>query len=708
MDPLAYMQNRELSWLKFNQRVLEESCCPSTPLLDRLKFLSIFTTNLDEFFMVRVGSLMDSLMFAPEYVDNKTGMDAAQQLEQIYAAVAPLYQERTLALRQLGEELAQKGVVRVPCSALTKSEAKAVDKYFTRTVLPVLSPQIIDPRHPFPHLSNKQLNIVVHLEGKGKHLFGVLPVPASLGRLFFPTPGEGRFVVIEEMILYYADLVFDMYNVVEKTVICVTRNADLDMDSGLFDEDMDYRQHMKKLLKKRLRLAPVRMELYSPLARETVEFLCGRLNLEHRQVYVSDAPLDLTYSFELENHLPPELRRQLVQAPYVPQPSPLVVPGESMIRQISQRDILLSYPFESMKPFLTLIKEAAEDPTVLSIKITLYRISRQSGLAQSLIQAAENGKEVTVLMELRARFDEQNNIEWAQRLEEAGCRMLYGTDGFKVHSKICLITRSERGKIQYITQIGTGNYNEKTAKLYTDLCLITANQDIGQDAAEFFTNMSLSNLDGQYHHLLVAPVSFKSGILLGIDQEIQKAKAGGEGRIVMKCNSLTDRNIIERLSDASCAGVKVQLIVRGICCLRPGVEGATENITIRSIVGHFLEHTRIYCFGTGPSSRVYISSGDMMTRNTQRRVEIACPLYDPATKARVLAILDMELADNVKARRQQPDGTYLLPVPGPEEAAVDSQAMLMAQAMAEALTPPPPLPKPASPLKGFWHRLFGS
>lgn len=697
------MQNRELSWLKFNERVLEEANCEATPLLERFKFLSIFTSNLDEFFMVRVGSITDYLLAAPDSRDTKTGMTPAQQLAAIFAAVGPLYRLRDRSFEAVAKALSKKGIARCQVADLPEKEQRHLEKQFLKNTLPLLSPQIIDNRHPFPHIGNKQLNVAVTLRHKEKICFGIIPLPPMVERITFLEPAEDkalRFVLTEDLLCHFAHLVFDMYEVVERTVLCVTRNADIDTEAGLLDEDIDYRQHMKRVIRKRLRLAPVRLELQSQVGDRFVKYLCGKLHIGRDQVFLSRAPLDLSYCFALEGKLSPAQKLELLDPPFTPQRSALVDPGESMLRQALARDILLSYPFESMNPFLNLIKEASYHPSVLSIKITLYRIARQSKLAEYLIAAAENGKDVTVLMELRARFDEQNNIEWAQRLEEAGCHVIYGTDGYKVHSKICLITLRDRGRIRTITQIGTGNYNEKTARLYTDLSIITPDLSIGEDAVEFFKNMAMGNLFGHYNRLWVAPVSFKQSILARMDEEIANCRAGEPCGITIKCNSLTDTEIMAKLVEASQAGVKVQLIVRGICCLTPKVPGLTDNVSVVSIVGRFLEHSRIYCFGTGEFTRVYIGSGDMMTRNTEHRVEIACPIQDKELKARILQMVHVMLGDNVKGREQQADGTYLQRTP-PADWPVGSQELFMEEAVAAAAKPAPPVKKTA------WSRWKG-
>lgn len=660
-DPMTVcMQNRELSWLVFNERVLEEARWTNSPLLERWKFVSIFTTNLDEFYRVRVGSLIDYDLYDPQYFDNKTGMTASQQLEAIYARTRKLYAYRDKIVSELNAELKKLDIVHVGFKHLSEPARKYVDKYYKNNILPFLSPQIIDNRHLFPHIDNKQLNIAVTLQQKENKLFGIIPLTPSINRIVVLPEGQLHYITAEEIILGYCEQIFSIYTVTEKTIMCVTRNADIDTDVGLADEDFDYRQHMKKLIKKRARLAPVRLEVQSRISHDFVNYLCGKFNLPKEAIFTSKTSLDLSYIFSLDRKLPPHLRGELVIPDHVPQQPASLIEGESILEQVKQKDVLLSYPFESMKPFLHLIREAADSPDVVSIRITLYRIARQSKLAEYLIRAVENGKDVTVLTELRARFDEENNIEWAQRFEEAGCKVLYGPDGFKVHSKICLITLKDENGYRYITQVGTGNYNEKTAKLYTDLSFITSDEAIGKDADNFFKNMLVTNLRGSYERLWIAPYSLKSNIIASMDEEIEKARNGKPALIAMKFNSLTDRDIILKLIEASQAGVKVNLIIRGICCLRPGVPGFTENISIISIVGRFLEHSRIYCFGADENCKVYISSADMMTRNTERRVEIAAPITDPALRKRVISMMHDMLADNVKARRLMTDGHYVL------------------------------------------------
>ena len=659
-ETAAYMQNRELSWLKFNERVLLEANRNEMPLLERLKFISIFTSNLDEFFMIRVGSLADSVLLGSKLSDNKTGMSAKEQLQEIYRVITPLYVLAGHAFSSVMQGLSKHGVEFVKMRDLTGAEAKTMKNHFTHNVMPLLSPSIIDSKHPFPHIPNKQLHIAVTLEKKKGTTFGLIAVPAELERLI-PLDNKGcRFVLIEDLILHYTDIIFGTYRVIEGCILAVTRNADFGSDEEALDEDIDFRLHMKALIKKRQRLAPVRLELDDPISPEMLDFLCSRLLINQAQVYYSSAPLDLSFCFTLGRFLDKETTERLIWPVHTPvNPLP---PSErrNMMRLVTEKDMLFSFPYESITPFLSLIRHAAEDTTVLSIKITVYRLDAQSKLAESLILAAENGKEVIVLMELRARFDESNNIEWASRFEEAGCRVIYGLVGYKCHSKLCLITRKESGKIHYITQVGTGNYNEKTAKLYTDLSLISSNPELGRDAAAFFGNMLLGNLDGEYTHLWVAPNGFKSNVIKAIEGQRQKALNGLKGKIVIKCNSLTDKEIIEKLVDAGDCGVEILMNIRGICCLVPQLPSVTDNINVFSIVGKFLEHTRIFCFGDGPDTDIYISSADLMTRNTQRRVEIACPILDPDLKDRVLWMMDIMSKDDTNAWDLYSDGRYVL------------------------------------------------
>ena len=653
----GYTQNRELSWLQFNARVLAEAEDENVPLLERFKFLAIFTSNLDEFFMIRVGSLRDMAAVDKGHTDSKSGLTAKEQLHLIYKAVEPLYARRDAAFSDVDSKLSAIGLRRLTMDSLAPDEQKYIKRYFKDIIAPVLSPQIVDSHHPFPHLEGKVLHIAALLSHKKTERLGLLPVPASLPPVVFLPETPSRYILTEDILLAYADHVFEMYDVLEKTVLCVTRNADIQVDDETFGvEGGDFRKKMEKLLRQRRRMAVVRVEINRPISDHFKEHFRSRFVVSDAQIFLSrTAPLKLGYAFSLGEHLPEKKRAFLSDAPFTPQQPAMLSAGQSLLKAALQRDILLSYPYESMEPFLQMIREAANDPAVLAIRITIYRLASKAKLVEYLCAAAENGKDVTALIELRARFDEQNNIDWSERMEEAGCKIIYGFEDYKVHSKICLITRRERGAVRHITQVGTGNYNEKTAKQYTDVSLITADERIGQDAGAFFNNMALGNLSGRYSRLFVAPTSLKNNILALMDEQIVKGK---DGYILLKFNSLTDIDVIAKLQEASCAGVTVEMIVRGICCLLPGVPGHTENITVTSIVGRFLEHSRIYVFGRGDEEKMYISSADLMTRNTERRVEIACPIDDPAVRTRLHDILYAMQHDTVKARVLQPDGTY--------------------------------------------------
>ena len=653
----GYTQNRELSWLQFNARVLAEAEDENVPLLERFKFLAIFTSNLDEFFMIRVGSLCDMAAVDKEHTDSKSGLTAKEQLHLIYKAVEPLYARRDAAFSDVDSKLSAIGLRRLTMDSLAPDEQKYIKRYFKDIIAPVLSPQIVDSHHPFPHLEGKVLHIAALLSHKKTERLGLLPVPASLPPVVFLPETPSRYILTEDILLSYADHVFEMYDVLEKTVLCVTRNADIQVDDETFGvEGGDFRKKMEKLLRQRRRMAVVRVEINRPISDHFKEHFRNRFEVSDAQIFLSrTAPLKLGYAFSLGEHLPEKKRAFLSDAPFTPQQPAMLSAGQSLLKAALQRDILLSYPYESMEPFLQMIREAANDPAVLAIRITIYRLASKAKLVEYLCAAAENGKDVTALIELRARFDEQNNIDWSERMEEAGCKIIYGFEDYKVHSKICLITRRERGAVRHITQVGTGNYNEKTAKQYTDVSLITADERIGQDADAFFNNMALGNLSGRYSRLFVAPTSLKNNILALMDEQIAKGK---DGYILLKFNSLTDIDVIAKLREASCAGVTVEMIVRGICCLLPGVPDHTENITVTSIVGRFLEHSRIYVFGRGDEEKMYISSADLMTRNTERRVEIACPIDDPAVRTRLHDILYAMQHDTVKARVLQPDGTY--------------------------------------------------
>ena len=670
-----YTQNRELSWLKFNQRVLEEAKDSSVPLLERMKFVSIFTSNLDEFFMIRVGSLYDMSLTDNSTIDSRSGMNPKEQLDAIFAAVAPLYKERDKTYSEIKKLLNPYGVCGLSIKELEQQEKKYVKKYFKDQILPILSPQIVDANHPFPHLLNKELYVIASLKQNGTSMIGIVPVPQFVSDILYLPGHDIRYIRMEKVIMEYLDVVFNKYEVSNKNYICVTRNADVSPDDEALEINDDFRLLMQETLHKRRRMAVVRMETAEPLDKELEKYFCDKFKITPAQIYRTKMPMKLDYIFSIMDKVPASLKRSLIDEPFTPQPSRYLTDGK-VIPQVKKKDILLSYPYESMDPFLRMIKEAAYDPTVLTIRITIYRLAKKARLVEYLCAAAENGKEVTVLIELRARFDEQNNIDWSERLEEAGCRVIYGFEGYKVHSKICLITYRNRNNIEYITQVGTGNYNEKTATMYTDVSLITADKGIGEDAAVFFKNMSIGNLNGSYQHIIVSPTSLKPKVLSLMDEEIKK---GTNGRIIMKMNSVTDVDFIQKVSEASNAGVKVDLIVRGICCILPGVKGYTENLRVTSIVGRYLEHPRIFLFGTGADQKIYIGSADMMTRNTEKRVEVACPVYDETIRKQLTHMLKIMLTDNVKARELKSDGKYYMKEKGTSK--VNSQEYFMREAI---------------------------
>ena len=670
-----YTQNRELSWLKFNQRVLEEAKDSSVPLLERMKFVSIFTSNLDEFFMIRVGSLYDMSLTDNSTIDSRSGMNPKEQLDAIFAAVAPLYKERDKTYSEIKKLLNPYGVCGLSIKELEQQEKKYVKKYFKDQILPILSPQIVDANHPFPHLLNKELYVIASLKQNGTSMIGIVPVPQFVSDILYLPGHDIRYIRMEKVIMEYLDVVFDKYEVSNKNYICVTRNADVSPDDEALEINDDFRLLMQETLHKRRRMAVVRMETAEPLDKELEKYFCDKFKITPAQIYRTKMPMKLDYIFSIMDKVPASLKRSLIDEPFTPQPSRYLTDGK-VIPQVKKKDILLSYPYESMDPFLRMIKEAAYDPTVLTIRITIYRLAKKARLVEYLCAAAENGKEVTVLIELRARFDEQNNIDWSERLEEAGCCVIYGFEGYKVHSKICLITYRNRNNIEYITQVGTGNYNEKTATMYTDVSLITADKGIGEDAAVFFKNMSIGNLNGSYQHIIVSPTSLKPKVLSLMDEE---SKKGTNGRIIMKMNSVTDVDFIQKVSEASNAGVKVDLIVRGICCILPGVKGYTENLRVTSIVGRYLEHPRIFLFGTGADQKIYIGSADMMTRNTEKRVEVACPVYDETIRKQLTHMLKIMLADNVKARELKSDGKYYMKEKGTSK--VNSQEYFMREAI---------------------------
>lgn len=683
----SYTQNRELSWLRFDNRVLDEAFDESVPLFERLKFVSIFESNLDEFLMVRVGGLSDLAELKKQPVDNKSNMTASEQVEAVVAELPGLLDRWESIFKNIEGKLDTLGVHRARIDSLTPEERTFVTRYFQAYVSPVISPLVIDPRHPFPNLRNGALYLACGLDGvtDEESLLGLIEIPASMNRVVeIPSPtGTYSYILLEDVILACLDSCFGSYKPLDRALIRVTRNADIDPDGEGVEEEEDYRQHMKRILKKRLRLQPVVLAVSGSLEKATLKTIRKALELSRRSVFTCDIPLDLGYVFSIEGKIPEHLRNELLFTPFKPQPNPTIDMNRSIREQVLQHDKLLFYPYEAMNPFLDLVHEAAYDPECISLRITLYRVAKQSRLCESLIDAAENGKEVTVLMELRARFDEQNNIEWAERLEEAGCTVIYGSEGFKCHSKICQLTYREGMALTRLTLLGTGNFNEKTAKLYSDFMLMTAHPGIGEDANLFFRNLSLGNLRGDYRFLGVAPVGLKPLIMRGLDREIQRALAGEPARVFFKLNSLTDREVIDKIAEASCAGVRVDMIIRGISCLKPGVPGKTENVHVRSIVGRFLEHARVYAFGVD-SDMIYLSSADMMTRNTEHRVEIAFPVLDPTCRALVHEYMGMQLRDNVKARSLTSDGTWV-PVERKEgEKPFNSQEALLERAYRNA------------------------
>lgn len=654
--------NRELSWLKFNERVLEEAENIKVPLCERLSFAAIYQSNLDEFFMVRVGSLIDQELLGKGERENKTQMTAQEQIRAILPRVQELNARKDIVYTQIMHSLEKQRVRLVDFHKITQQESARLRAYFQAEIEPLLSPSVIGKRQTFPFLRNRELYAVAALENKsGKKRLGIIPcVNTGSGKIFsrlINVKGSDMYMLSEDLILHYMPRIFKGYQVKEKAIIRITRNADIDADA-LYDEDLDYRDFMEKLIKKRKKLAPLRLEIEGDLSGETVKTLCGNLDLNSCYVYYAKSPLDLSFAYEIQDLL--RKNTQLFFEKRVPQKSPMFSQGQPILDQIRKEDKLLSYPYESIKPFLQMLHEAANDPDVISIKMTLYRMARQSKVVEYLIEAAENGKEVFVLVELKARFDEENNIEWSRLLEDAGCRVIYGLDGYKVHSKLCLITKRSEDRIEYYTQVGTGNYNEKTSRLYTDLSFMTSNVQIGMEAARIFQALAMGQTPDELKHLLAAPNCLQNRVIEMIDGQIELAKSGQPSYIGLKMNSLTDKKIMDKLVEASQAGVKIDMVIRGICCLIPGVQGYTENISVRSIVGRFLEHSRIYIFGVKENARVYIASADFMTRNTLRRVEVAAPIENEKLKKLLLDMFDVMLHDNQKARVELPDTTYAM------------------------------------------------
>ena len=676
MADTIYM-NRELSWLKFNERVLEEAENPENPLCERLTFASIYQSNLDEFYMVRVGSLVDQMLLAKDIRENKTNMTPKEQLDAILARTKKLNRKRDVVYEEIMESLEEYGVHMLNFHKIEKEDRNYLERYFEAEVAPVISPSIVGKRQPFPFLRNKEIYAVVVLETKkGKEKLGIIPCSSAGIQRLIPVPGKtGTYMLSEELILHFVSKIFKGYHIKAKSLLRITRNADIDADA-LYDEDLDYREFMVELIKARKKLAPIRLELSREMDGDVVETLCEYLEVDKNFVFRGDIPLDLSFVFQIQDGL--RKRTELFYEKRIPQKSPMFNSHEPILDQIAKKDRFLSYPYESIKPFLTMLHEAANDEDVVSIKMTLYRVAKQSKVVEALIEAAENGKEVFVLVELKARFDEENNIGWSRLLEDAGCHVIYGLDGYKVHSKLCQIMKKKDGNVEYYTQIGTGNYNEKTARLYTDLSLMTADPKIGTEAARVFQALAMGETVEDMDHLLVAPKCLQNKVLAMIDEEIEHAKVREQAYIGLKMNSLTDKRIMNKLVEASCAGVHIDMVVRGICCLIPGVKGQTENIHIISIVGRFLEHSRIYIFGTQERAKIYISSADFMTRNTLRRVEVAAPIEDPDIRMQIQEMFVTMLSDNRKARTMNNKGNYK--IEPSDNAPLNSQEVFLEQA----------------------------
>ncbi len=651
-------ENRELSWLKFNERVLDEASDKDVPLCERLSFASIFQSNLDEFFMVRVGSLHDQMLFSETKRESKTNMTAGEQLSHIFKAARDLTRKKDHTYRHLMNELKEYGVELLNFSDIEYDDAVYLENYFKEQIMPILSPQVVGKKQPFPFIKNKEIYAVALLGSKSNEKVGLVPCSNGILKRLISIPSErNKYMLVEELILHFMPIIFEKYQIKSKSLIRIIRNADIDVDEAVDDEDTDYRDMMEKLIRQRKKLCPVKMEYSRVLDEKIIHNLCKELNLNHEQIYYSESPLELSFVFGLHDAL--RNNKNLFYERHIQKNPSWYVSGKPVISQVEEADRFISYPYESMQPFIRMLQEAGEDEKVVSIKMTLYRVAKNSQIVESLISAAENGKEVVVLVELRARFDEENNIEWSRRLEDAGCRIIYGLDYTKVHSKLCLITYREEGQIKYVTQIGTGNYNEKTSKLYTDLSIITANKQIGMEAAYVFTRLCMGEFVDETNYLLVAPKCMKSKILNYMDKEIEIARNGGKAYVGAKINSLTDKEIIDKLIECSKAGVRVEMIVRGICCLIPGVKGHTKNISVISIVGRYLEHSRVYIFGTPDRDNIYISSADFMTRNMERRVEIAAPIYDDSIKTRIRNMFHIMECDTVKARQLCSDGNYV-------------------------------------------------
>ncbi len=653
---MEYLENRELSWLKFNKRVLEEATAPETPLLERLSFSAIYQSNLDEFFMVRVGALTEDARSGSRKKDSRSGMTAAEQLDAVFTAVRRTQPDVEDAYRKTMDELAAHGFRHVTMASATEEERSFLELYFKREMKPFISGIVVNDALPFPFLKNKELYAVVRLSAKKNVAIGIVPVNHEHSERIIPLSKDGkRFILEEEVVLHFAHLMFKSYKVLDRALIRVTRSADI-MVSG---KGAEFRDRMEELVVKRTKLAPVRLEISDEFSREALDYICRKLKLKYSRVFTSHIPLDLSYLFELQEL---DADPALHYIPRQPRKPAALSDTKPVFSQIKSRDLLLSYPFESMNlSFIRLLQESASDPKVTSIKITLYRLARNSQVVDALCTAAEQGKEVLVMIELRARFDEANNIEWSKQLQAAGVKVIYGPKDYKAHSKLLLITRkAQGGGFDYVTQVGTGNYNEKTSALYTDLMLLTADRDIAADAEDVFNALLNCTLVEKTRKLLVSPLALRPQVLAMMDEQIAIAKNGGKGYIAAKVNSLCDKVIMDKMAEASQAGVKIDLVIRGICCLIPGVPGYTDNITVRSIVGRFLEHSRIFIFGTdGKEQKIYIGSADYMSRNTIRRVEVAAPVEDEKLKKRIRDMFHTLMRDNVKARIMLSDGKYV-------------------------------------------------
>ncbi|MDD3429516.1 MAG: polyphosphate kinase 1 [Oscillospiraceae bacterium] len=669
--------NRELSWLEFDRRVLELAKDKAIPLGEQLKFAAIYASNMDEFFMIRVGSLFEQTLLREQKEENKTKMTPAEQLAAIMPKVRELQEHSDKYVQKLYANLEKYKYQKVDFNNLTKKEEQFWKKYFVEELFPVLSPQVIDRRHPFPFLRNQEVYVGVMLKGKSStDKFGIIPISTQFERIVYTTKEEiTQFALVEELVLHFADNVFGKNAVHSKCVFRVTRNADITVSEGMLDHDIDYRVVMSELLKKRRKLAAVRIQFWGEESPQALKaFLCEKLFLNEKYCFFQTTPLAMSFAFSLAKHL--ETSGQHKELFYTPMRPMQATAGFSLANAAKKQDVLIAYPYQSMRPFIHMLQQAANDPDVISIKMTLYRVASDSKIVEALISAAENGKEVVTLVELRARFDEQNNIDWSRQLEEAGCTVIYGFEDYKIHSKLTLITKKKGNKFEYISQIGTGNYNEKTAELYTDLALITSDSGIGEEVANVFNSLAVEKNTEETTDLLVAPLCFKSVLMKELDEQIALCKNGKPGQAIIKCNSVSDKEIICKICEASCAGVKVDMIIRGICCMKAGVPGLTENVRIRSLVGRYLEHSRIYAFGVGENKNIYIASGDFLTRNTERRVEVGVRIKEEKIKNTLMYILQLQLADNVNAREMQPDGNYIKIKCNGEKPEIDSQMAL--------------------------------